>query len=98
MIPDGNRKKLDAKSRRVTFVGYSETGKNFRVFDRERRKVFISYNIKFNETKTMPIMDEFYCEQEFYRYKESLRAFTPVLKSPNGQLPWILGCGFREKG
>jgi len=49
------------KSRRVTFVGYSETEKNFRVFDRERRKVFVSCNIKFNETK---MMDEFYCEQE----------------------------------
>jgi len=47
MIPDSNCKKLDAKSHRVTFVGYSETEKNFRVFDRERRKVFVSYNIKF---------------------------------------------------
>jgi len=64
MIPGGNRKKLDAKSRRVTFVGYSETEKNFRVFDWEKRKVFVSCNIKFNETKTTPIMDEFYCEQE----------------------------------
>jgi len=26
--------------------------------------VFVSCNIKFNETKTTPIMDEFYCEQE----------------------------------
>jgi len=31
------------------------------------------------------------------RYKGSLRVFTPVLRSPNGQLPWILGCGFRKK-
>jgi len=38
--------------------------KNFRVFDREKRKVFVSCNIKFNETKTTSIMDEFYCEQE----------------------------------
>jgi len=52
------------EARRVVFVGYSETEKNFRVFDREKRKVFVSCNIKFNETKTTPIMDEFYCEQE----------------------------------
>jgi len=64
MIPGSKRKKLDAKSRRVTFVGYSETKKNFRVFDREKRQVFVSCNIKFNETKTTPIVDEFYCEQD----------------------------------
>jgi len=52
LIPDDNRKKLDAKSRRVTFVGYSETKKNFRVFDRDRRKVLVSCNIKFKETET----------------------------------------------
>jgi len=62
MIPGGNHKKLDAKSRRVAFVGYSETEKNFRVFDREKRKVFVSCNIKFKETKTTLIMDEFYCK------------------------------------
>jgi len=63
MILKRNRKKLDAKSRRITFVGYSETEKNFRVFDRKKRKVFVSCNIKFNGTKTTPIMDELY-EQE----------------------------------
>jgi len=60
MIPEGNRKKLDAKSRRVTF--YSETEKNFRVFDQEKWKVFISWNVKFNEIKTKPIKNEFYDE------------------------------------
>jgi len=64
MIPGSKRQKLDAKSRRVTFVGYSETEKNFRVFDREKRKVVVSCNIKFNETKMTPIVNEFYCEQE----------------------------------
>jgi len=34
MIPDG--KKLDAESRRVTFVDYNKTEKNFSVFDREK--------------------------------------------------------------
>jgi len=64
MISGSNRNKLNAKSRRVTFVGNSETEKNFRIFDWEKRKVFVSCNIKFNKTKTMLIMDEFYCEQE----------------------------------
>jgi len=32
------------------------------------------------------------------RYKKSLRAFILILKSLNGQLPWILGCGSRKKG
>jgi len=63
MILDGNCKKLDRKSRHITFY-YSETEKNFRVFDQERRKVFVSCNIIFNETKTMPITEEFYSEQD----------------------------------
>jgi len=62
--PDGNRKKLDAKPRRVTFVGYSETEKNFRVYDWKKRKMLVSCNIKFNETKTTSITDESYGEQE----------------------------------
>jgi len=62
MIPNDNRKKFDAKPRRVTFVGYSEMEKNFRVFNRERCKVVVSCNIKFN--KTTPITKEFYSEQE----------------------------------
>jgi len=79
MIPGSNRKKLDANSRRVTF-SYSETEKNFRVFDREKRKVFVSCNIKFNETKTRPIMDEFYCEQEIGSGygNESYAEFVPL--------------------
>jgi len=64
MIPEGNRKKLDAKSRRVTFIGYSETEKNFHVFDQEKRKMFISCNVKFSEIKTTFIKNKFYSEQE----------------------------------
>jgi len=50
-------KKFDVKSRRVTFVDYSETEKNFRVFNRDRHKVLVSCNIKFNETETTPIAE-----------------------------------------
>jgi len=62
IIPERNGKKLHSKSCCISFVGYSETEKNFHVFDRERRKVFVSCNLKFNETKTTPITDAFYGE------------------------------------
>jgi len=54
VFDDSGGYSLDAKSR-VTFVSYSEMKKNFRLFDRERHKMFVSCNIKFNETKTTPI-------------------------------------------
>jgi len=85
LIPDDNRKKLDAKSRRVTFVGYSETEKNFRVFDRDRRKVLVSCNIKFNETDTTPIAEELYIEEEIDNdYKDECHVDVEIA-SPSTQ-------------
>jgi len=73
-----NRRKLDAKSRHVTFVGYSETEKKFRVFDRDRRKVLVSCNIKFKETETTPIAEELYVEQGIVNdYKNDVEIESP---------------------
>lgn len=44
-----SRKKWDAKARKVHLVGFEPTSKNFRLYDDESKKVFISCDVKFNE-------------------------------------------------
>ena len=41
-VPDTNRKKLDAKSRKCIFLGYSEESKAYRLYDPETRKILTS--------------------------------------------------------
>lgn len=49
-VPKQNgRKKWDPKAKKVHLVGYEPTNKNFRLYDPETRKVFISCDVKFNE-------------------------------------------------
>lgn len=48
-VPKVHRKKWDAKAVKVFLVGFEPTSKNFRLFDPEKRKVFISCDVKFNE-------------------------------------------------
>ena len=50
-IPKCLRKKLDAKSRPLLFVGYSETHKAYRFFDRVTRRITISRDAIFCELK-----------------------------------------------
>jgi hypothetical protein len=48
-IPDSIRRKLDPKGREVTFLGYSETSKGYRVLIPETQKVQIVRDIIFDE-------------------------------------------------
>lgn len=48
-VPKIHRKKWDAKAKKVFLVGFEPTSKNFRLFDPEKRKVFIGCDVKFNE-------------------------------------------------
>lgn len=49
-VPDVKRKKFDAKSRKVVFVGYDwKTTKIFRVFDRENQSVIAVSDVKVEE-------------------------------------------------
>lgn len=45
-----NRKKWDPKAIRVHLVGYEATSKNYRLFDPKSNKVFVSCDVKFNES------------------------------------------------
>ena len=40
-VPDCERRKLDTKSRKMRFVGYSLTSKGYRLFDETNRKLYI---------------------------------------------------------
>lgn len=48
-VPKIHRKKWDAKAVKVFLVGFEPTSRNFRLFDPEKKKVFISCDVKFNE-------------------------------------------------
>ena len=48
-IPESQRKKLDKKSEKLRFVGYSIQSKGYRLFD-ENQKVIVRRDVVFNET------------------------------------------------
>ena len=50
-IPDGQRRKLDKKSRKLRFVGYSKESKGYRLMDDKTSKVCVSRDVTFNETE-----------------------------------------------
>ena len=49
-IPKSLRRKLDPKSQKLLFVGYSETQKAYRFFDRSTRKITVSRDAIFCES------------------------------------------------
>ena len=49
-VPDSLRQKLDQKAVKMRFVGYSLTQKGYRLYDENKRKIFIRRDVTFNET------------------------------------------------
>lgn len=49
-VPKEKRTKFSAKSKKVLFVGYEQESCNFRLWDPEAQKIFITSNVTFNET------------------------------------------------
>ena len=49
-IPKSLRRKLDPKSQKLLFVGYSETQKTYRFFDRSTHKITVSRDAIFCES------------------------------------------------
>ena len=50
-IPRDERHKLDSKSKKCILLGYGEETKGYRLYDPEKRKVFYSRDVKFNESE-----------------------------------------------
>ena len=50
-VPDSSRQKFDQKGVKMRFVGYSLTQKGYRLYDNNKRKIFIRRDVIFNETE-----------------------------------------------
>ena len=48
-VPDSERRKLDKKSKKMRFVGYSLASKGYRLLDETNRKMYIRRDVEFNE-------------------------------------------------
>ncbi|KRZ17142.1 Retrovirus-related Pol polyprotein from transposon TNT 1-94 [Trichinella zimbabwensis] len=50
-VPSGQRKKWDPKSKDWIFVGYCETSKGYRTVDRKTKKMYVTRDVKFFESR-----------------------------------------------
>ncbi|KRY61318.1 Retrovirus-related Pol polyprotein from transposon TNT 1-94 [Trichinella britovi] len=50
-VPSGQRKKWDLKSKERIFVGYCETSKGYRTVDRKTKKMYVTRDVKFLESR-----------------------------------------------
>ena len=48
-IPKEKRKKFDPKSKKMTFVGYEGESTNYRLWDMDSRKIYVSSDVDFDE-------------------------------------------------
>ena len=48
-IPSEHRKKLDKKAQKLIFIGYTETARNYKVWDEEKHKCYIYHDVIYNE-------------------------------------------------
>ena len=48
-MPKEKRRKLDPKSKKLIFVGYEGESRNYRLWDKETRKIYVSSDVDFNE-------------------------------------------------
>ncbi|UYV79406.1 hypothetical protein LAZ67_17002496, partial [Cordylochernes scorpioides] len=71
-IPKDNRKKLHKKSIRTFFVGYTETNKNYRMWDPIARKIIISRDVIFTEANTSENIQDNQQEQVTIYSEESV--------------------------
>ena len=49
-IPEGKRKKLDNRAQKLRFIGYTDTARNYKVWDEETRRSYIRHDVIFNES------------------------------------------------
>ena len=49
-VPEGKRKKLDNRAQKLRFIGYTDTARNYKVWDEETRRSYIRHDVIFNES------------------------------------------------
>ena len=47
--PEGDRKKLDSKAAKFRFIGYTESTKNYKVWNEVKQRCYIRHDLVFNE-------------------------------------------------
>ncbi|UYV63164.1 hypothetical protein LAZ67_2003325 [Cordylochernes scorpioides] len=95
-IPKDNRKKLDKKSIRTFFVGYTETNKNYRMWDPIVRKIIISSDVIFTEANTSENIQDNQQEQVTIYSEESVDN-TNISSKPEESCRYPLRNRIREK-
>ncbi|UYV63270.1 K02A2.6-like, partial [Cordylochernes scorpioides] len=95
-IPKDNRKKLDKKSIRTFFVGYTETNKNYRMWDPIARKNIISRDVIFTEANTSENIQDNQQEQVTIYSEESVDS-TNTSSKPEESCRYPLRNRIREK-
>ena len=48
--PEGKRKKLDIKTQKLRFIGYTDTASNYKVWDEDKKRCYIHHDVIFNES------------------------------------------------
>ncbi|UYV70125.1 hypothetical protein LAZ67_7001880 [Cordylochernes scorpioides] len=95
-IPKDNRKKLDKKSIHTFFVGYTETNKNYRMWDPIARKIIISRDVIFTEVNTSENIQDNQQEQVTIYSEESVDS-TNTSSKPEESCRYPLRNRIREK-
>ncbi|UYV73120.1 hypothetical protein LAZ67_10001878, partial [Cordylochernes scorpioides] len=95
-IPKDNRKKLDKKSIRTFFVGYTETNKNYRMWDPIARKIIISRDVIFTGANTSENIQDNQQEQVTIYSEESVDS-TNTSSKPEESCRYPLRYRIREK-
>ncbi|UYV61250.1 hypothetical protein LAZ67_1004107 [Cordylochernes scorpioides] len=95
-IPKDNRKKLDKKSIRTFFVGYTETNKNYRMWDPIARKIIISRDVIFTEANMSENIQDNQQEQVTIYSEESVDS-TNTSSKPEESCRYPLRNRIREK-
>ena len=65
LLDDSQRKKLDPKTTRMLFMGYSKNPKGYRLYDPEKNKVYVKRDVVFNESEFRHTKREEDALQEF---------------------------------
>ena len=75
-VPDCEQRKLDTKSKKMRFVGYSLTSKGYCLFDETNRKLYIRRDVEFRPCDSQPWLQS--QTQRAWRWS---RILTPLQKT-----------------
>jgi len=84
-----SRRKLDSKSKRCIFVGYSDLAKTYRLYDEDVNDIIISRNVKYDETQrigTSQVHRNNKGKEKVYEEEDINTNIIEILSSSNNNL------------